>query len=354
MSDLDRIIDVTITRQTSTPSMASFSGTMIAAEFLASSTTPVFATTERVRSYGSLAEVLAGGFATSTVVYKAAQAAFSQNPRPAKIYVGRKLTGADGTETWDVALAAIKLANADWYAMIADTRTMAQQQVIIPWVEANDKLYICASGDANVVDAASGDIADWAKTGKYDRTAVAYHPLHGTGTDPYMDAALLGKMLTKQPGSATWAFKTLVGVPVYSLTSAQITKALAKYAMFYTSVADVYVTQNGQVASGEFIDVIHGLDWLKARIQNKVFTPLTQLDKIPYTDAGVDVATSQLRSALSEGTRYGILDEFDVTAPEVVDIASDKRAGRILPDVDWSARLAGAIHNIIINGTVTV
>ena len=35
--------------------------------------------------------------------------------------------------------------------------------------------------------------------------------------------------------------------------------------------------------------MIHGLDWLKARIQNLVYTPIAQQDKVPYTDAGIGV-----------------------------------------------------------------
>jgi len=354
MSDLDRIIDVTITRQTSTPSMASFSDMLIAAEFLKGSTTPVFGDTERVREYGSMSEITAAGFATNSFVYKAAQAAFSQNPRPKKVMIGRKKTGIDGTEDWDAALAAMLLENPNWYFLTTSTRAMADQQIIIPWVNANEKMYIAASADANVVDADTGDIAAWAAAAKYDRVHVIYHPLVSGASEPCPDAAMIGVMMTKQPGSATWAFKTLIGVPVYSLTSAQITRTLTKFAGFYTSVAGVYVTQNGQVASGEFIDTIHGLDWLKARIQNKVFTPLVQQDKVPFTDAGIGSVADSLRSALSEGTRYNILDVFDITVPEVVDVAADKKAARILPDVNWTGKLSGAIHNVIINGTVSV
>ncbi len=361
MSNVDRIVDVTITRQSSAvPTMASFSGLLIAAEFLKATPIPDFGTTERVREYSDLAEVLAAGFDEDTFVYKAAAAVFSQAVALDRVYVGRKLTGADGTETWTEALAAMALENPNWYGLIAETRTEATQQLVAAWVEANKKLCVLASADADILDSAysaetPAEIASYVKAHAYERTGVIYHPDAGDADDePCPDAAWMGLMFTKDPGAATWMFKTLRGVTPYTLTGARWTNVDAKNANVYTEVAGVSMTQRGTAGSGEYLDVMHGIDWLTARIQNKVFTPLVQQDKVPFTNSGVEVVVNSLKSALQEAVDIGLLASYEVSAPDVADVDAEDKAARTLPDVTFTAILAGAIHKTQINGVVTV
>lgn len=358
-NDIDRIVKLAITRQTTTPTMASFNGILIAAEFLANSATPVFDASERVRQYGSLEEISLAGFDSDGFVYIAASKIFSQNPAVDRIYVGRKKTGDDGAEDWDDALAAMLSENGDWYGVVVSTRTKTDQQKVADWVEASKKLCILASSDTSIINNAfnetPADIADYIRVNNYDRTAVFYHPQAGSLTDEVApEAAWMGKGFPKDPGSITWAFKTLSGVPTYALASAQITNAEGKYANFYTLVADVAITQFGRVGSGEYIDVIHGIDWLSARIQNLVFTPLVQQDKVQYTDVGVQIVVSQLKAALEEAIDVGLLASFEVSFPLVADISADKKRERTLPDVKFTAVLAGAIHKVQIDGVVTL
>jgi hypothetical protein len=355
MGDIDRIVQVTISRQTVVPSMASFNDVLIAAEFLASSVIPPMSASERIREYGSIAEVAAAGFSTSSFVYRAASKIFSQNPRISRVFVGRKKTGVDGTETWDVALAAMAIENPNWYGLVVETRTEADQQVVATWVETQTRLCILASADADIVDAASGDIADYLKTNNIERTAVIYHPDAGDVTEePCPDAAWFGKMFSKDPGSATWAFKTLTGVSTYALTTAQVNRAKGKNANIYTSVSDVAITEAGTVGSGEFLDVMHGIDWLTARIQQRVFTVLVQQDKIPYTDAGVQSVVGELKAALQEAVDINLIASYEVDYPLVADVAPASKAARILPDVTFTAILSGAVHKVEIAGVVTL
>lgn len=373
--DLGRIVKVTISRQLTTPTMESFSGILIAAEFLADSITPAFTETERVREYGSLDEIVAAGFLETSYVYLAAQAIFAQNPAVDKVYVGRRLTGEDGAETWTETLDALKLANDSWYGLVVDTRIEDDQKLIAEWVESNKKLCILASGNPDTVDAEYNEdayleaanykgsdvifhptieyapvcLADYLKAANYERSAVIYHP----DADMVMiDAAWIGKLFAKAPGGATWAYKTLAGIPVYSLTPAQINRAAAKNANIYVSAAGVAITLNGTVGSGEYLDIIHGLDWLEARIQNLVYTPLVQQDKIPFTDGGAQIIVSQLKAALQEGKDASLLASYEVTVPAVISVPANKKMERTLPNVRFTGVIAGAIHKTEIQGQI--
>lgn len=116
------------------------------------------------------------------------------------------------------------------------------------------------------------------------------------------------------------------------------------------------ITRWGTVGSGEYIDIIHGLDWLRARIQNLVFTPLVQEDKIDFEDEGITSLVDCLRAGLEEGVMRRILKRgaYTIEAPTSDEVPDSARAQRLLPDVRFRAPISGAIHRTEIDGTITL
>jgi len=357
MADLlSKIVNVTITRQTTVPSMKSFNEHLIVDAFDPAGITPVFDAGHRIRVFGSPEEVLGAGFTSDSFIYRAVMKQFSQSPHIGRVWIGIKLP-AD--PSWADALTAIKTQNDVFYAVSASAREMADQQQIAQWVQGNKKLCIIGTGDPTVVDQETGDFAAWAKLNNLDRVVPFYHPDCGLDDnnkvkqdDPIPECAYFGKMLTKHPGSASWKFKNFQAVPTFDLTEGQFTTSQNKNATVYMSVADVPMTFEGKTAAGEFIDVIHGCDWLEARIQNLVFLKLVQLDKVPFTNAGIQIIVGQLRQALDEAVKRDILADFDITYPDAADVPLTEKGKRLLPDVNFTATLAGAIHATVINGVV--
>lgn len=354
---IDNVIDVVIERKTSTPSMASFSEHLVVAEFDTDGMSVSFDATHKVQQFGSLDEVAEAGFDTDGFVYKACKAQYSQSPHIKKIYIGWK----DEDETWVQALTEIKSQNNEWYALTVGTRKLTDQQNIASWVQSNEKLCILATGDETVINADTGDIGSYLKTNGIDRVGVIYHPDcklteddELNPNDPVPEACWFGKMLTKQPGSATWALKTLQSLAVYDIGGGAVTKCRNKNVNTYLSCAGISVTQEGQVGSGEYIDVIHGCDWLKARIQNLVFGVIVNQDKVPYTDTGVQMVVSPLKQALDEAVKYDILADYEVEYPAVAEISATEKGKRFLPDIKFTATLSGAIHSTRIDGVVTL
>lgn len=355
---LDRIVKVSITRQTVTPSMASFSGVLIAAEFLKAVSPVAWTDAERVRSYPNLAAVAADGFGTSTYVYKAAERIFAQNPRISRVYVGRKKTGADGTEDWATALTAMAVANTLWYGLVTDTRTRADQEDIADWTEANKKLYSAVSADSNLITVAynagtPGDIADYVKASALNRTMVSYDPAAGTGNDKCLDAGIFGRTFHVTPGSINYAFKTIAGILPAPLTETEADFLDGKNCNYYISVADINMFQTGRVGSGEWVDIIHGLDYYDALIKNFVLTPLVQSNKVNFDNSGIEVVSSQLASALQAGVDNSFFTSFEITVPDDADVPAGDKSSRTLKEVNFTAFLAGAINITEINGIVT-
>ena len=117
------------------------------------------------------------------------------------------------------------------------------------------------------------------------------------------------------------------------------------------------------MASGEFIDVIRGRDWLTARLRERIFGLLINARKVPFTNAGIDQVTSEVSAQLTEGIGAGYLSPdnlegqdvpFVVTAPTAQEVSKADKIARLLPNVAFEATLAGAIHAVQINGSIQV
>lgn len=255
-------------------------------------------------------------------------------------------------------LDAIENANNEWYALISTSRDFATVQAISNWVEARIKIFGTASDDQVIIDVPAGadttSIAAWAnQTGKV-RTFVMYHQ---DAAFDYPEAAWFGRVLPLDPGSETWAFKTLNSVSYSILTTTQSNNALNKNANTYEFIGGVAITRNGTMAQGEYIDIIRGVDWLTARIQEFVYSVLVNNPKLPYTDAGIASVQSQVLRALQLGIDNDFIAESPapiVTVPLAANVPPADKANRILRNVRFQATLAGAVHAVEISGTVSL
>ena len=267
------------------------------------------------------------------------------------------LTGATAKD-----LTAIADADNSWYGLVMVERVKQTQLDAAEWTEANDKLFITATAEADVLNAGvTTDLISVLKKSRYYRTAVLYHTNAAT---EYPDAAWAGRVFTIKPGAETWALKQLASVTPSNLTATQkqtITKKGGNTFEFYQT--QIALTAPGKVASGEWIDVIRFRDWLKDTIQTNMAQMMINRDKVPYTDAGIALCVNNLRKSLQEGQTAGGIapDELDannntvpgfvITYPRSVELAPSIKASRTL-SLGFVARIAGAIHMVEINGAL--
>lgn len=347
---LNDIVEVNITRQTTSVAVAAFNVPLILSQFATSKTTTVFT---RARVYGSVAEMASDGWASTDAVYKIANAIFSQNPSVNKIVVGRK---DSNDATIDAALNAIANENNDWYGIVVDQALVSSFADVASWVETAKKFAIFWITDVNAYDASkSTDLASVLKLANRNRSAVVWHATPAGGAD-YIDAAWMGEGFPYEPGTSTWAYKTLNGVTPDTLLASQETALKGKNCNYYTTVGGVSITQEGKVASGEYIDIIIGTDWIEARLREAVYSALVNNRKIPYDDTGIAMIEGLVKGVLNEAASKGILqaDSIAVTVPKYADIPQADKLARKLPDAKFSALYQGAIHSVTINGTISV
>lgn len=176
------------------------------------------------------------------------------------------------------------------------------------------------------------------------------------GEASFPEFAWMGGQLPKTPGSITWKFKTLIGITPDVLTSTAIGNVKGKNCNVYETIANISMAHEGVVSSGEFIDIIRGVDWIQARISERVFTLLANADKIPYTDPGVEMIKTEIQAVLEQAVDNNVLVEntITITAPKVADVSPTDKANRFLPDIKFGATLAGAIHKVKIDGKLSV
>lgn len=264
------------------------------------------------------------------------------------------MTSASSTETYVEALEAVQNANNKWYVVTCESHLKSDILALAAAVEAKKKMYAASTSDLDVKTASTTDVASELKAAGYFRTFVIWS---ATADAQYPECAWVGSQLQEQPGSNTWAYKPLSGVTVSDLSDTEASNIKNKNCSTYEVVGGVNRTVGGATAGGEWIDVMVFVDWLEAKMTERIWFRLANSKKIPYTRAGATIIETEVRAQLAEGVRAGgIADDtpYTVITPDVLTISQNSRANRVFEGMKFEARLAGAIHFIKIAGTVTV
>lgn len=261
-------------------------------------------------------------------------------------------------------LAEIQNIDDAWYGFLWTEQDADQVLTAATYIETQRKIYLTVSSNVDILDATkTTDIAYLLSAKKYARTAVVFNT---TATD-YADAAWMGKCFIFDPGSETWAFKQLSGIAVDSLTKTKFNAAKAKHCNLYITRGGVNSTDEGTMSSGRYIDLTRGVDWLQARIEERIYSLIVNNPKIPFTEAGVALVEKEVRAVLQNGISVGLVspdplpgnvppdqDAYKVTFPKVATISTTDKANRTLPNGQFRAVVGGAIHKVLVNGMLTV
>jgi hypothetical protein len=250
--------------------------------------------------------------------------------------------------------------NNDWYALCIYSRLDADITEVSDYVQAlgtgNPKLFFAQSDASGILDAAdSTDIASITQAKANFRTSIWYH----ADDAEYLDMGVIGGQLPTDPGSITWAYKTVSGVTVDSLLDSQKNAAFGKAANTYDTVASVNITEEGKVSDSpfEWIDVIRGLDWLQVNMAADLYELLLQNPKIAYDSAGLSLVRAAMLNRLTIAQDQGILSldtPPTATVPDILDVSNADKQNRVLNDAVFTGVLAGAIQKINVQGTVTL
>lgn len=295
--------------------------------------------------YGDVNGVKAD-FADTTDAYKAAYKALMQgDTSTAKVAIATY----DGTEV-TAAQALEKYYDEDWYFVSLATGAVADYVAISDLVEGHG-FKIAAHTVDNLEDLGT------LSAKKYDRTLVMMHDK----LEQYPHLALIGGHSSKPVGSITYKFKRLIGVDPapYDTTTLLAIHALNGFA--YVSKGGQYQTSEGTMLSGEYIDVIHGKDWVKVNMENAIAQLFANNDKISFDDVGIPRIEGEARTILEIAGQQGIiaLDDagqplYTLTALNRAQTNAADRVDRHYKGLSFSLELAGAIHEATVYGEMVV
>lgn len=334
-------------------------GTLVTQAFSSDNDTTLAALATQIQALSGVATAVASGSPNRVITITAAKAGV-----PVSITLG-SVTGGASQATMTLAttvdnhgpaedVAEIREENDAWYGLVWTERDSDLVEQMAAYIQATRKIFVSSSSDANIYSAVSTtDIAAVFQAESYTRTMVSYNG----DTDEYGDAAVFGKMFTYEPGEATIAYKTLSSVTPDSLTTTQRNAIFDKNANTYERGQGVNVYRKGTMASGLFMDNRISIDWLQAQIEEKVYELLVTSPKVPYTDAGIAMVENVLRRVLQNALAKGVIADdpaFTVTVPVASAVSSSDRSTRTLRNIVWTARLAGAIQTVDIQGTLSV
>ena len=371
-----RVVNVTLSRNDAFPTTRGFGVPLLLTNKTVASKLDA---TLRTRTYGSIDEV-AVDFAPTDEFYKAANEAFSQNPRPLQIKAGY-VSVAAGTITSaqiKTELDAINAYDSEWYWLCIDAayRDRAALDGLVEWVEAQPKMAILDTNDVGHETAGNTTSISARFKNTVDRTATFYH----TDAAEYPAFALAASLGTRNFDNAesayTAKFKPLRGVNAINRGSAAVqsitgfTPALGQSTVaghMANTYVDIggrqFVLEGSTLTPNVFIDEIHATDWIIARTEEQTLGILLNNDRIPYTDAGMETLASGARTVMRLASRAGLialdLDELgayspavEFVIPSVFDVPASQRKARIAPNIQVKFRYSGAIHYTTINFTM--
>jgi hypothetical protein len=269
-------------------------------------------------------------------------------------------------------LAAIEAADANWYGLaVCDAMSAAQIAAVATVVEssATPRLYAAQSADSDVEEDVETDIAQVLVDADRLRTKVFYSRAnHGASGA----AALLGRMFgAYSPGEASIEYKGLSGLVADDLSTTVLTRlaglptspADSKRCTVYVSATPAGVnvgtpiTWGGLTAGGEWFDVMQGIDYTIALLQEVSLNTQLANPRIPFTERGIARFKAAVEAVLAKvaAAPFNILDpdSIVVTATALADTSVSDRQARYYNGIRWGARVQGAIRFLTIGGTVT-
>jgi len=371
--EIKRYVDVEIIKETALIQAAGFG-----IPILLTDNVTILPITTRVKTYLSLAAVELD-FIDTTDEYKAAKAYFNQDPfnkkHPEKLLIGS--WDKAGSESITDALQAIIDVNNDWYAMgiVAGLRTdETNLDLLATAIEALRKVLVMASNDSDLADLASTTdllyILKNKDTDGYKRTMMIYHE----DATLYPDWSIMGKFLPISPGSSIMGYQLLADaeagadfIKAATLTAVQKDNLFSKNGNTVVGLAGQVWFFPGTMTGGknidregEYFDIIRGIDYMQAQCEEGLLSLLLERSndgkKVPFTNDGINMCRTRLSDKLNDMVIAGILveDSIVITAPTRSEVSTANRDDRLLPDLDFTAELAGAIQKVIVRGKVRV
>lgn len=291
------------------------------------------------KEYTTLA-ALTVDYAIATPAYEKAAAVFAQNDRPDVVAVA--------TYDTEIETSLAEFYNRAWhFALIAGDVGVEQDAAALFFNEQEFKLLAVQVTEDVGREAVKG----------MKRVIAFNHDVVGE----HLDAAAVGALGSLPVGSITWKFKELKGITATYPTQSELDAIELDNAIAYVMKAGKGQLSEGTLANGEYIDAVHGQDWIKADMENEVQYTLSRSAKLPYDARGIGAIQAAMLTTMGRAFNNGIiaiteagLPDYSVTALTREQSDPQDRNNRIYRGGNFEYGEAGGIHEARISGQVKV
>lgn len=291
------------------------------------------------KEYYSL-DGLAADFPEGTETHTKAKTLYSQEGHAQTVAVATYQTGAPDS-------ALLQFANREWHFVLLTGGLSADQIKVAQFIDGMDFKFFAAL----VKDNAGREAL---KT--YKRTIIFDHPTLGE----HLDAAAVGALASREVGSITWKFKGgFAGITPRYLSAGELAEIEADNGIAYVVKAGKGQLSEGFTGTGEYIDALHGKDFVKVTMENEIQTALQNSDKVPYDNRGIGLVEGAATTALQRAYTQGIIAQTDdgladytVTALPRDQVNASDRANRVYKGLSFRFSNAGAIHEVEVKGQI--
>ncbi len=224
---------------------------------------------------------------------------------------GAEVVHAESTAvaaTVPTAIAAIKNQYNKFFMCMTPVRILSVQKAVADWIEAQiDKMGVFID-DYTSPTWATDNITKYL----HDKNMAGSFAISTKRPKNFLDAALAGRCLVMQPGSETWALKTLNAVQADDFTETDYQKIRALNGNTFEDYGSgITVTYPGLTGDGESIEVVRFAYWQADRMQKDLATLFVNRNKIGHDMPGYEVVCLKMESSLQAGKDAGgILQDF--------------------------------------------
>lgn len=230
------------------------------------------------------------------------------------------------------------------------------------WCESNGKLFGTNTLDTAVKDNTAVNTALTLKTSAYDRSITSFYATNSAYSFPSM--AMFANFFAGTPGSRVSYYRSLNGLAAQDLTTTDQTNLDANHAYYVAEIGGANRSFGGKVASGEWLDVIYGIDYYSDRLLLRFAQLLLNAtDKLDFDTAGIAQFENALRAVAQEAVanKFARLDKdaygdfgYKVVVPAIANVAANDIATRTLTGLQLEFKLAGAIKYSSVQINVTL
>lgn len=311
------------------------------------------------KEYNSIEKVKAD-FPEGTSVYKKAKAVFDQVNKPDKVCVatynpnaGKVPSGGGEPEQGLTITDALeRYFDKPWHFLIVPDATITDRLAVSNKLQPHSFKFL-------VLKVENKEELEQYKLNS--RTILYYHP---DKPSEEIDAAIIGDAGSITVGSITWKFRQdLVGITPIEISADELNEIHELHANAYIEKVGKPQTSEGYTATGEYIDVLHGQDWVKANAESSLQTMLMdnakENKKVPSNDTGISMAASVFTNVLTEAAVNGIIDKdkdgnarFTVSTASFDEIPQEDRMKRIYSGLSFEYYPEGAVHGMKVRGVI--